>query len=195
MKKLIILSAVTFLIAAGANAQIKELLVKNDIQKDKRQESLIKTDKRGDKKELRKLEGSKVSYFARQQFYRDFGDVPVSKWERMDNYDEATYSANGQTLTAFYDADAQLVGTTSERTFSDLPIKAQEYIHKKYPDYKITDVLFYDDNELNETDMVLYNIRFDDVDSYFVELKKENKEIVLQAGTDGTVSLFTTLNY
>ena len=86
-----------------------------------------------------------------------------------------------------------MVGTTSAKTFTDIPSKAQKFINEKYKDYSVGGVLFFDDNEFNETDMMLYNQQFDDEDSYFVELKKDNEEIVLHVTMDGLVFFFTRL--
>lgn len=195
MKKFIITSAATFLMATCVNAKDNQLLAKNDVPFGDQPTSASKLSRKETRQALRILKGSEVSFFSKQQFYQDFGNVPVSNWERNANFDEATFKQNGKTYTAFYDDNSQLVGTTSEKAFTDLPMKAQEYINKKYDGYKVTDVLFYNDNELNETDMVLYNIQFDDIDSYFVELKKDNKSIVLQVSPKGDVDFFTTINY
>jgi len=41
--------------------------------------------------------------------------------------------------------------------------------------------------------MILYEQLFQDEDNYFVELKKENKEIILEVNMNGDVSLFKQL--
>ena len=140
MKKQIILCAATFFIAAAASAQTNEMLVKNDIQKDRFHESEIKNSIHQDKKELRKMEGQEVSDLAREQFKVDFGNIPVNAWEGINNFDEATFTKDGNVTSAFYDDHAQLVGTTTEKKFSDLPLKAQKWINKKYNGYAIDDV-------------------------------------------------------
>ena len=53
--------------------------------------------------------------------------------------------------------------------------------------------MFFDDNEWNETDMILYGNQFADADNYFVELKKDNKEIILQVNPIGNVSILKQL--
>ena len=91
---------------------------------------------------MRKLEGREVSYQAKEAFRAEFGNIPVSKWERMTNFDKATFVKDGKFMEAYYDADANLV-------FTDLPAKAQRYIHEKYRGYKIGKASFFDDNEKN----------------------------------------------
>jgi hypothetical protein len=193
MKKQIILCVATFLVTTAACAQTNEMLVKNDIQKDRFNESEIKSSIHHDKKELRKIESKDVSYLSKAQFKIDFGDIPVDAWERINNFDEATFTKGGEVTSAFYDDYAQLVGTTTEKTFSDLPLKAQEWINKKYKGYSIADVFFYDDNEFNESDMLIYNSPFNGADSFFVEVKKNNKAIILKIDKGGEVSYFLRL--
>jgi len=78
-------------------------------------------------------------------------------------------------------------------TFTDLPEKAQKYINKKYKDYNKGVVIFFNDNEFNETDMLLYNLQFQDEDSYFAELSKDNKKIVVRSNAAGDVYFFKEL--
>ena len=86
-----------------------------------------------------------------------------------------------------------MVGTTQYKTFADVPVRGQTEIKKMYKDYAIGSVVFFDDNELNPTDMILYNIQFDDADNYFVELSKGTKKIVVQVNTEGDLFFFKDL--
>ncbi|MEJ0105501.1 MAG: hypothetical protein WDO19_24365 [Bacteroidota bacterium] len=192
MKTLFLLSVAAIVITATVNAQTPASL-KSDIRFDKEAESTIKKEKKQDRKELRKLEGNDVSYQSKQAFATDFAGVTVLKSERLDNFDEFTFTKDGETISAFYDWDSKLVGTTQNKTFADLPAKGQKNISEHFKTYTPGDVLFYDDNELNETDMILFGNQFDDKDSYFVELKKDNKKIVVQVTMDGEVDYFTRL--
>lgn len=153
--------------------------------------------KRDGKKEVRKkltkLEGNEVNSEAKQSFIHDFGNLPVSKWERLDYYDEATFTKKGEVLSAFYDGHAKLVGTTVAKLFTDIPAIAQNYITEKYKKYSIDSVLFYDDNELNDTNLVLFGLQFDNANSYFVVLKKKQKKIVVQVDNYGNVSYYNKL--
>jgi len=193
MKKLLILSTGAIILIATVNAQTSIISIKNDEVSLKRQESEIKKEKREDKKELKKLIGKDVSNRSKQAFRSDFGNIPVNKWERTANYDEATFTKDGQVITAYYDADSKLVGTTSNKTFADIPAAGQKYINAKYADYSKINVVLFDDNEFNETDMIMYGNQFDDADNYFVELKKGDKDIILQVNMSGDVIFFKEL--
>ena len=192
MKKVIVLAAAA-IVTVSVHAQSNDVAVKKEIGSLNNQESVIKKEKRTEKKELRKLEGKEVSYMAKEAFQRDFDRTPAIYWERLDNFDKVTFFKDGQKESAFYDYDAQLVGTTSNKTFADLPVKARNFINNKYKDYTIGDVIFFDDNEFSETDMILYNKQFADEDNYFVELQKGDKKIVVQVNMEGGVFYYTQL--
>ena len=192
MKKLLYFFAATFIIVSAANAQA-DVALKKEIKNEKKDMTLLRTEKSENRKELRKLEGKEVSYQAKEAFYRDFGNVPVSKWERELNFDVANYSKDGIPYKAYYDFNARLVGTIVQKKFTDLPLVAQKFINNRYRDYKKTGVILFDDNQFNQTDMMLYGQQFDDEDNYFVELKKGDKEIVLKVNMEGNVSFFKQL--
>ena len=178
MKRLAILS-MTFLMALSVvHGQTKET------QKKEAKES---------RKELKKLEGTAVSTIAKNNFTTDFGNVPNVVWKRDGTYDEATFTKNGKQMKAFYDIDGKMVGTSEPSTFAAIPIKGQEQIKKEYKDYTVGPVLFYDDNEANTTDMILYGVQFDDADNYLVELTKGTKKIVVQVNKEGSVYFLTEL--
>ena len=192
MKKLLLLSATAFIVTASVNAQTPASL-QSEIKLDSKVEHMVKKEKKEYRKELRKLKGAEVSSQSKKAFMSDFGNVSGTEWSRLDNFDEATFTKDGQTKSAFYDFDSKLVGTTQNKTYADIPAKAQQSIMKHYKGYTAVDVLFYDDNELNETDMILYGNQFADKDSYFVELTNGPKKIVVQVSMDGDVSYFTRL--
>jgi len=186
------LSAAIFFLAAVVNAQSTEASPTSEIKIDKAARASTNKEKKEDRKALRKLKENEVSGRTEEAFISDFGNIAVTNWQRLDYFDEADFIKDGQAMSAFYDEDANLVGTATTKTFEDLPEQAQEYINKKYSDYNIGAVIFYDDNEQNQRNMELYNLQID-ADSYFVELKKDNKEIVVQVTENGDVSYYTRL--
>ena len=193
MKKLIVVSSVLMLFAGTSRAQTEEASAKQDIANLQKNESMIRKEKKEEEKELRKLEGKEVNYQSREQFYSDFGNVPVRQWVRTANFNEVTFVKDCQEMVAYYDADAKLVGTTTIKSFDDLPANAQKSINRQYPGYSKEQVILFDDNELSETDMTLFNMQFDDADNYFIELKKDARSIILKVDMRGDVSLFKEL--
>jgi|KBSMisStandDraft_5_1062788.scaffolds.fasta_scaffold12147_3 hypothetical protein len=145
------------------------------------------------RKEKRLERQSEVDYFTIQQFERDFPDAVDVVFSKGKVFDEANFVLDEKTYTAFYDNENNLVGTTTEKKFSDLPKRAKSYINKKYGDYAVEKVILFDDNESNPTDMWMYDQRFADEDNYFVELKKENKVQIVQVALSGNCYDFKTL--
>lgn len=189
MKKFAILSMIVLFVMAFVQlpAQVvKKEAIKSEIKNEKK---AIKVER----KELHKLEGSVVSEMSKKAFSADFGNVPNVKWKRALYLDEAVFTKGGKEMKAYYDYDSKLVGTSSIKTFADIPPSAQKEIKEKYKDYSIGEVVFFDDNEVNETDMLLWNTQFDDEDNYFVPLTKNNKTIILQVNTKGDVYFFKQL--
>ncbi len=154
---------------------------------------LSKKEVKSERKALRKLEGKTVSDFAKNKFYEDFGKVPNVEWRRDTNFDVASFTQNKQKKEAFYDFDANLVGTTIVKTFADLPANAKKTIKAKYNGYKIGTVIFFDDNEYSDTDMILYGTQFDDADNYFVELTNGNDKLAVRVDESGFVYSFVKL--
>ncbi|WP_221393970.1 hypothetical protein [Dyadobacter sp. NIV53] len=182
MKKLIA-SAIVALLAITA-VQTQAQTTAKAIEKES------KVEKREARKELRKLEGKEVSSMSKDHFVSDFGHISDVKWARGGQFDEATFTKDGQQTVAYYDYNSQLVGSTTSKKFSDLPAKAQKEIKKQYKDYVTGAVIMYDDNQDNDTNMVLFGHQFEDADHYFVTVSKGKQEIVLMVSMSGEVSYF-----
>ena len=190
MKKIIFASVALLMAATGIRANTGNIISKNDKpSKEERRE--IRKEKKAEKSIFKKPE--EVSYQSKQEFYRKFGTLPDVVWTRTKNFDEAVFNNNGVTTTAFYDNNSDLVGTTNFTTFADLPEAGQKQILKQYKDYTVKNVIFFDDNENNDTNMVLYGSLFDGEDNYFVELQKDDKTIVVQVTMNGLTGYFTSL--
>lgn len=193
MKKILLLSATALVFTGIVSAQLSQAAIKTDEKALTHEENTIKKEKKEERKELRKLKGSEVSESAKLQFYTDFGDIKGVTWRRGEIFDVAMFTQDGAKQSAYYGYDHKLVGTTTKKTFADLPKYAQQYIDKQYKGYTKEAVLLYDDNEANESDMVLYGRQFDDEDSYFIELAKDGKTVVLQSTMDGVVTFFKSM--
>ena len=146
-----------------------------------------------ERKPLKKLVGTSVNVASQNSFASDFGKLPNVEWRRGLMFDEATFTKNGVKMIAYYDENAKLVGTTQAKKFSDLPLKAQSEITTKYKDYSVGQIIFFDDNELNDTDMYLYGNQFEDEDNYFAELSKGGQKLVVKIDVKGDVGFFTKI--
>jgi hypothetical protein len=150
-------------------------------------------------KEGRELNQDAVSESAANQFSADFPNASNISFEKTKDFNKVKFNQNGSQITAYYDYNNQLIGSTVKVSFHDLPAGAQIKILDKYRDYTVTDVLKFNVNSNNEsyydndTYMTLYGNSFDKSSNYFVELKGENNAIVLEVDLSGEVSYFTTI--
>lgn len=156
-------------------------------------QTLAKEVKKEHRAERRAEARQDVSSRSKDSFYADFGQVPDAKWTRGPQFDEVTFTKDGQKQTAYYDNQFILVGTTTNKKFADIPAKAQKEIQKQFKNYAIGAVVEYKDNENNDTNMLLYGTQFEDADHYFVTVSKGKEADVLMVKTDGQVSFFSTL--
>ena len=179
MKKIIIVSLVFLTAISLAQGQTKKEETRNE--------------QKAERTALKKLEGTNVSKMAKESFQSDYGNIQNVQWKRNGTFDEAEFTRDGKKITAFYDIEGKMVGTTQQANWSDLPAKVQAEIKTTYKDYTVGPVIFFDDNEANETDMVMYGIQFDDADTYLVELVKGTKKIVVQVDKQGMVNFFKQL--
>jgi hypothetical protein len=187
MKKVAVLS-VTFLFVMSVVSGQAPSTAKAQPQETKKEMKTAKVP-------LKKLEGKDINVVSKNSFISEFGNIPNVKWERTTYFDEAAFVKNGKEMKAFFDHEGNLIGTTSHVTYADIPAGAQKEIKSRYKDYTIDPVVvFFDDNERNDTDMMLYGVQFEDADNYFLELTKGTKKIVLQVNTEGMVFFFKELS-
>lgn len=150
-----------------------------------------------ERKKTRKERGaenrSEVSDFTKSQFVIDFPDAKNVRFVKTENFDEVAFTSGKEKLSAYYDYDNKLVGTIQNKSFADLPENAQMEVLKKYAGYSIDSVIKFDDNESNDTEMIMFGTTFDDADNYFVELKNDSKAIVVKVDLPGDVSFFTNM--
>jgi hypothetical protein len=192
MKKLWIIPAACFL-AFGASAREADLSLKSYATEVNHNMIFGHSSDVAKDRVLTELELRNFNYQTRVNFYMDFGYIPIVGWEYSDELDKISFLKDGVLCTAYYGFDSKLVGTISNVTVADLPAHALDKINKNYKGYTIGNVIFFDDNELNETDMLYYNRRFDNEDKYFVELQNDREKIVVQVNDVGDVSFFKAL--
>lgn len=180
MKTFITSAIIAALAITGAQAQ--------NLAKD------VKIEHKAERKEARAEARNEVSSRSKDSFYADFGQVNDVHWSRGPQFDEATFTKDGQKLTAFYDNNFMLVGTTANKKFADIPEKAQKDIEKHFKGYAVGAVVEYKDNENNNTNMLLYGTQFEDADHYFVTVSKGKEANVLMIKDDGEVSFFRNIS-
>ncbi len=193
MKRILFVSAAALMTFMSVQAQSSDEISKNENGTSKEDRKEVRKEKKQARITLRKMEGGYINPMSKDNFYRDFGDQPDAKWTKGSFFEEVEFMKDGIATTAYYDYDAKLVGSTCLKRFEDLPADAQKQIKKDYKDYTIENIVFFDDNENNDTDMILYNDQFDDEDNYFVELIKDNKKVIVEFTMDGQTNFFKAL--
>jgi hypothetical protein len=129
----------------------------------------------------------------KSQFTVDFPDAKDVHFAHVKNLNEVSFTENKAEMIAYYREGDELVGSIRKESAAGLPENAQKKIQHKYPGYTIANVVKFDDNESEVTDMILYGRAMDDADNFFVELKNESGAIVVKVDLSGGVDYFTAL--
>jgi hypothetical protein len=186
MKNLTISFVALFFVVSVCRGQTKD--IKNYANNMDKKEKRI--EQRTEHKEMRKLAVYNVSDYSLKSFNTDFGANSTVSWTKSDYFDEASFIRNGQETKAYYDFEGNLVGTTTNKTFTDIPLRGQKTITKSYSGFSVESVLLYDFNKLSDAQMILFNEQFVDSKNYFVQMTNGKERIVLQVTPVGQVFLF-----
>jgi hypothetical protein len=189
MKKFAILSIALFIVFTFGQVNVQASVTDNNkiIKKPKTEETT------SERPPLRKLDGTTISQDSQTSFYMTIGNVPDIKWIRGTYYDEATYNKDGQDFKAYFDINGALVGTTTLKKATELSNPIEKSIKKQYPDATIGQVTYFQDNEDNNTDMIMYGIQFESKTQYFIEVTQGANKFVVMSNKDGDVTLFKQL--
>jgi len=71
------------------------------------------------------LEGAEVNSLAKQDFYQRYGNIFGIIWKRTINYDQVSFTSDGEAMNAYYDANVKLVGTVIQKK-----LKTSRMIHR-----------------------------------------------------------------
>ncbi len=112
-----------------------------------------------------------VSQQARDAFKKDFATASNICWEQKSNFLRATFSLNGQILTAYYFSNGDLKAVVRNITSDQLPISLVTSLRRDYTAFWITD---------------LFEISSDNQTTYYVTIENSDKKIVLKS--DGPAS-------
>jgi len=125
-------------------------------------------------------------------FSENFPAVTNPSWSIDNQFMKASFVQDNVSVNAYFNTDGNLVGTTKEASFSELPQNAQQHITTKYKDYTIGQtILFIDNDAENESDI----FRIPDSEAgYFVSLSNGKKEVILQVNKSGDTSFYEEKN-
>ncbi|HTR30292.1 MAG TPA: hypothetical protein VMH27_13550 [Puia sp.] len=107
-----------------------------------------------------------VSQMARDNFKKEFVTASNIRWEQRNDFSKATFTMNGQVLTAYYYANGDLQAVVRNITSDQLPINLLTNLRKEYTAFWITD---------------LFEISSDNETTYYVTVENSDKKIVLKS--------------
>ncbi len=117
----------------------------------------------------------KVSPKVLEAFQTEFTAAKEVSWTIADNYYKAEFTFNGQHVSAFYNAEGELLGLTRYITSLDLPMNLQASLKKTYSDYWISD---------------LFEVTKSNSTGYYITLENADHVIVMKATTDDNWSVY-----
>ena len=113
MKKIFLAACILFATATVTCAQ-------NSNSNDIKQVKMNGTETRKAIRKERRVENSnEVNGLTRQQFALDFPEAKNAEFKSTSNFDEVSFISGKKKLTAYYDNDNVLVGTTEIKDFTD----------------------------------------------------------------------------
>ncbi len=169
MKKLVIIPAVALLVLASAHFTA-------DSANNESAAATVKIEN----KMASELVAGNISLTVMNRFRQEFGAVPDVKWEKSNSFAKATFTKDRRKMTAWYNKDARLVGTSSAKTFKDMPGQLQEKILSAYNDYYVVSVLGLDSMRGN---------RPNGAQNWLVELSDGTAKIIVRVNVAGETTL------
>lgn len=167
--------------------------VERAIHKDKKELRQDRAALDAQKDEVHQIkELSDIPQVTMNKFQAQFPKATNVEWSVPDNMIRADYSVGTSNRVAFYNWNNELVGHGRFLAYANLPEKAKKTISKKYVGYQPMQTIWYDNNEDNDDIVYMWGYPFSE-DSYFTQLKKGNKTIVLKVGDDGFVTDWSAL--
>lgn len=125
-------------------------------------------------------EGDNATYAAVSKFNIDYAKAENVVWKVTGNFQKATFTIDGQQMSAFYNLAGEPIGTTQNVQFKALPEKAKKEIAAKYEGYFAKEVIKLETNNDNSFDNTVY----------FVDLKKGNDELLVRVTPSAGVYFF-----
>ncbi len=117
-----------------------------------------------------------VTQEARDAFKKDFATASNIRWEERNNFLKATFSFNGQVLTAYYFSNGDLQAVVRNITSDQLPINLITSLRRDYAAFWITD---------------LFEISSDGETTYYVTMENSDKKVVLKSDDLSTWQVYS----
>lgn len=120
-----------------------------------------------------------VSSAVLNAFNKEFAGVKDVQWTNADNYFKASFVFNGQSVSAFYQPDGELIALTRNISSLELPISLQTSLKNNYRQYWISDLFELSNNEGT---------------SYYITVENADAKVVLKSDGAGNWSTFKKIS-
>jgi hypothetical protein len=116
----------------------------------------------------------KVSSAVIQNFQEEFGNVKDVTWEpAADNMLRATFTKDGETISAFYNPQGEHLAITTNVLPAELPAKVKHALAEKVKEGTISEAIRYND---------------DDQGAYFIRIVSGNTTTLFRCNEDGQLT-------
>ena len=122
--------------------------------------------------------GTSASTKVNKHFTESFSKAKNVSWKTDSRFEKVSFELGNEKVTAFYDTDGDLIGTSKNVAFDKLPKGAIETITTKYtfPEYQVKECIEFS-NATNEK-------------NYYVSFDTSNETVVLEINKASIVSVF-----
>ena len=117
----------------------------------------------------------KVSPKVLNAFNTEFTSAQEVEWTATGDYFRASFDINGVKVSAYYNADGELMGLTRNISTAQLPVSLQANLKKNYSGYWISD---------------LFEVAKNNGTSYYVTLENGDKKVVLTSANGSDWSTY-----
>ena len=117
----------------------------------------------------------KVSPKVLNAFNTEFTSAQQVEWTATGDYYRASFDMNGLKVSAYYNADGELMGLTRNISTAQLPVTLQASLKKSYTGYWISD---------------LFEVAKNNGTSYYVTLEDGDKKVVLSSSNGSDWSTY-----
>jgi hypothetical protein len=116
-----------------------------------------------------------INTAVQQSFTSMFRNVNDVKWTYKNNYFKASFTLNGQYITAFYDAEGKMLGATRSISPVQLPIALQTSLKNNYQTYWVSDLIEYSN---------------EDGTTYYITVENSDVQLTLKSFSDESWSVY-----
>lgn len=125
-------------------------------------------------------DAANVTYAAVNSFNSEFVKAKNVSWKVSKDFQKATFTLDDVEMSAFYNTRGELIGVTQTVQYKELPAKAKKQIAEKYQGYIAKEVIKLETGAENSFDATVY----------FVDLKKDNSEVLVKVTPAADVDVF-----